>query len=682
MPQIEVEGVGRIQVDDKFLGLSPEEQAREADRIIDRISSESFDEPAADRPRPEARATAGGEAEASAPEQMLEGFQSEQLAASQRTAPIVRDPKGNFVRPVLGVAVEKEGGGIMVDDGRGNLTEIDTENNVVLLDPVTRRHLVFERTEDTNEGALTSLGRIVLPGLIAGAPTRLPSAVRGATRGGQMVARGQRVTEAAERQGIDVTLPTASQSRVVKSGAGIARETPVASGIMQRGIERETRQVAGRADELAGDLSNVTNRETAGASARRGLEDFRESAGKDFDLRGVDDPALGQFIAQPSRRSSFSKKAAALYERVNRRVTPGASMTPQATVDELNAIRGRFDNPQLQEQFENSFFGQLSRNLQGPQSWRDLRQLRSEVRQLKARELTDAERTVSNADIKRLESALTRDIKRLTAQAGGPEAVRALERADQFYRAGQARLDATKKLLRVDRDEALFDKIINMAGEGGQADIKRLNQARRSMGEDAWKDVGAVAIRRLGRPTPSAADAATETATGELFSPGSFFTRYSQLSDKGRAVLFGKIAPHLDDLAEIASSQKQTARFSVPTGGGVGIGRQAGQFGVAGAGIAGTQAGLTGIGLIDGFMSAALAVGGAAGLAKLMTSPQIVRGLVNIARASRAKDAGTRLPTQLQRFREALGRTEFAPVADDLVPDIKAEQTETVPDFT
>lgn len=509
--------------------------------------------------------------------------------------------------------------------------------------------------------AAREVSSAIAPGLAAGAPTRLPS---GGAR--SVPSQGQVVREAAERQGIDATLPTVTDSRVVRSTAAIGRETPFASGIIERGIARETGQLANRSEEVAETFSSANNPASAGRSVREGLEQYRSSAGKDFNLRNVDDEALQSFITQPSRKSSFAKKASALYETVGRRIPEDARGPANRTSEVLTDIIDRFDDPALKEQFGNQFAGKLLNALEKPLTWSDLRNLRTQVRQLKAQDLSAAEKTIGNAEIKRIESALTEDIYRLTEQAGGKEALRSLQRADRFYGAGATRLDEARKLLRVSSDEGLYAKVLDLASNKRSADIRLLNSVRRSLGDDAWNDVAAVTIRNMGKPTASAADAAADTATGP-FSIGSYVTNYEKLSPAGKNVLFGStgrsdLRQAMDDLVEVAGGMKRTARYSVPTGAGQGINR-------AGYGA------LLLAGLFDAWTTAFLGTLGVTGTAVALSNPYVVRGLTSVARATRGTENTNRAVQEYARLRSLLtDRAGVTPqLADQLVSRMREE---------
>jgi hypothetical protein len=148
------------------------------------------------------------------------------------------------------------------------------------------------------------------------------------------------------------------------------------------------------------------------------------------------------------------------------------------------------------------------------------------------------------------------------AAAKGPDASKAFQRANRYYRAGLERIDRIEPLLSGPPEKA-FDKINRAAGQGGGADAGLLEATRKSMSPAEWNDVGAAVVRRLGEPTPNAKDVLADTN----FSVASFSTNWNKLSPAAKDSLFGSNVPDspraaIETLARISQAQKNIGKLT------------------------------------------------------------------------------------------------------------------------
>jgi hypothetical protein len=165
--------------------------------------------------------------------------------------------------------------------------------------------------------------------------------------------------------------------------------------------------------------------------------------------------------------------------------------------------------------------------------------------------------------LKRIYEAMTVDINNAALHGGGPAARRALGQADTVHRLISQRREALARIVGESGDapaERVFGHLIGMAQAGGRADMRRLWQARRAMGDAAWDEVAAAAVRRFGQGTDGG------------FSPARFLREYDRLTPNGRHALFGstgrgELRQALEDIATVSRRYQDTMnRYANPSG--------------------------------------------------------------------------------------------------------------------
>ncbi len=105
--------------------------------------------------------------------QLTTDFMNQGSAAAQRTTPNINAQMKNFISDDVH---ENDAGEVLYRDPQsGKLVPTDQSRQVALRDPKDGRIKVFARTPDTNEGVLSSAGRLLATGMAAGAPTARPA---------------------------------------------------------------------------------------------------------------------------------------------------------------------------------------------------------------------------------------------------------------------------------------------------------------------------------------------------------------------------------------------------------------------------------------------------------------------------------------------------------------------------
>lgn len=113
-----------------------------------------------------------GPATASPAAQLAGDFLNQGSAAGQRTTPNIGAQMKNFISDEVH---ENDAGEILYRDRQsGKLVPTDQAKQVALRDPADGKIKVFARSADTDEGVISSAGRLLSTGMGAGAPTARP----------------------------------------------------------------------------------------------------------------------------------------------------------------------------------------------------------------------------------------------------------------------------------------------------------------------------------------------------------------------------------------------------------------------------------------------------------------------------------------------------------------------------
>jgi hypothetical protein len=456
-------------------------------------------------------------------------------------------------------------------------------------------------TRESGGGAGAQIAAGVLGGLGPSAITSgVPAAARGIVRGGE----SNRVSlEAAIRDfdtlgGASPTVGQGTGSRFRQGFENLLGSSPTAGGVMARAGEKQGEQIGKGLNDLARSMSSNPTAEGAGRSIRAGVDTFAKNT--KAMRRGLYWQVDQRIPSDTPVELSRTQQALAAMTAP----TPGAEATTGALI-----------NPEL---------GRIAENLATDLAAGNGKALPYEaVKGLRTRlgeeafgfSLTPDKPT---AQLQQLYHALSNDIA-VAAKNAGPEAERALKRANTYYSKSQKRLELLEGV--VDRNggpERIFQSAMSGTREGATV----LRSVMRSLPEDAQKDVTAAVIRRMGLANPNAQDAGSE-----VFSAATFLTNWNKISPEARATLFnrygGKVSDDIDKLAKVAESIKDgSGVLRNPSG-------TAAQ--VASAGYWGSLALSILSGNIPVFAKLAAAGASANVAARFMTNPRAVRWLARTA---------------------------------------------------
>lgn len=449
---------------------------------------------------------------------------------------------------------------------------------------------------------------------------RPPAANSAASRAAEFEQAGVRPTLAAVAQGTP-----AAATRMIT-------ENFIAGAPARARVQASLDDTANAARNLSQRYGQHGQPEQVGEAVQRGVQRFASEA--DTPRPGVNASAAPESI--PTRDWSFRAKSGALYDRVFDRIArdeaahlagqTGARATADNARQALQQIQARVAAPNVAEIVNDPQLGRIAQALADDADslrFNDLRALRTWVREARSR--PNLTQTIDEAALARLEQALTQDIYESAIIIGGRTAAQQLRRADQFYRAGQQRIQNALAAFAPVRNgvqqsgRAAYDRILSLAREGGRQNTRALQQLRSSLRPEEWREVAATIIDDMGRVTAGH----PESLQAGAFSVERFATQYARLTPEGRRILFGgpatqQLANELDNLARVAGYQKGVEAMANRSRSGVNVQN----FGsIAGLANPGTMA------------PTATLLAGMAVTGEMLTNPAFVRWLVSAPRA-------------------------------------------------
>ena len=324
-----------------------------------------------------------------------------------------------------------------------------------------------------------------------------------------------------------------------RSQQGMAAGLKNMGGLGEQLVEAtaKTRNELGNAVQAAGEGFGSGNLVSAGSQAKEGLTNW---------------------IGPGS--SAVAKRA---YDSVDALIDPSITSSLSATQKAIAGIESKRANAMIPG--ESAAINVVKKAAQAPNglNYQGVKDLRSYLGEMTPQEM--AASGLKDAEIKQLYGALTEDLKAATAKAGGAEALQAFNRANDLFKTISVRREALTKIVGTKGDaapEAVFARLVTMASNKSTADVARLMQARKAIGPEAWDEMAAAVIARLGR------DPQGNFSLDRFLGPNG----YNGLSPAGKQVLFrstGKesLGKSLDDIARISEQiNAKLKEFANPSG--------------------------------------------------------------------------------------------------------------------
>lgn len=452
------------------------------------------------QPKPEPTTSPAG--------QMLVDFGNQGVAAGQRTTPVIAAHMPNLISK--DVHENDAGEALFVDPKTGGLVKTDSTKHVILRDPADNTLKVFARTPETNEGAASSLGRVLGTGMAAGNIRTGPTV--------NAVKTAPEAIAAADR--IDVPLPklVATDSPLTAFTGQVLARAPGGGPIVESmGNLRDNMQGAvGRAAEMAG---GSTDPAVAGASFRGGIENSFKPMVKSGVGAAYDNVAS---IMDKNAKTPLSSTQGIAEEIVARRAGSAIQGESRAAIEVLDAVT----------------------RPGGGMNFDQIKNLRTHVGELL--EGKTFPEGMSEHELRAIYAGLSKDLEAAALAGGGERGVAAFKRANELASNVAEWKESLKKVLgsQSRSDEGVATTIIRMAGrEGG--DVDALVKARTAVPPEVWQDIASTAIGRLG-----------VGRNGE-WTAANFATDFRNMSERGRALLFrsvghGDVLPYLEDIAKVS----------------------------------------------------------------------------------------------------------------------------------
>lgn len=526
-------------------------------------------------------------------------------------------------------------------------------------------------SQAAKEGGLGPAGEIAA-GIAGAAVPSLPAgaiaATRGIFRGGE---QGRRAVEQAIND-FDVAGTTPTVGQATGSNSRLATEAalakaPGAAGVMADKAAQQAEEIQRGVGNLASRLSPASEPAQAGLAIERGItgqggfvDRFKANASKLYDqldkylpagtrVPVTNTQAAAQELVEPiagapqlSRFFTNGKVADIknaldadtvgpmaplnrpdVLSEVQRRQFQAADQN--AAIERQNAIRESLGLKAKPGVDPNADIPQLlDAATDGRLPYEAVKKLRTLVGQELANPSLASE--VKSDAWRKLYAGLSADMEAAANQAG-PEASQAWRRANNYFKAGQSRIEALDRVVdKAGGPEAVF----NAATSGTKDGAFTIRNVMQSLQPDQQKVLSASVLRRLGAATPG-----TATEQGE-FSISSFLTNYNRLSPQAKSVLFDRYGrgfrDDLDSIAKVAGTLRGAIKVGAnPSGSASGVAHQAALFGLVSS-------------ILSQNWGAAAAIAGSAAstnvLARAMTSPVFVKWLAKSSSIPRSQWAG------------------------------------------
>ena len=223
---------------------------------------------------------------------------------------------------------------------------------------------------------------------------------------------------------------------------------------------------------------------------------------------------------------------------------------------------------------------------------------------------------VSTGELKRLYGALSGDLKNIADEVGGASS-RLFKRADNYYQAGNKRIETVlKNVNKVDTDR-MFNYLLNRSKDGSEY----IRTIKKTLSVDEFALIQNRIIQKLGRMKAGKSADVDSADYTDLFSSENFLTNWNMIDSSAKDFLFSSknykgLRQDLDYLAQVAEKVRQSGKtFQNPSGTASSL---IGQLSYASAVVGADLFGMWNV-----FLTGAYLTGGA----NLMTNPKVISWL-------------------------------------------------------
>lgn len=485
----------------------------------------------------------------------------------------------------------------------------------------------------------------------------IPALAGASTRGVVRGSSGAGVQSAIDDFAAAGTTPSIGQAtgnRAANAFETFLGNVPGGAGRMAKFATKQADSAKNSMDDLAGSLT------------RTGASITPQKAGASI-VKGIDGP--GGFMEH------FRKQSNRLYTELDQQMPPNtrvqAGNASRFLAQQTSPIQGAsatsslLSNPKLSG-IRDALEADLASG-NGTIPYEALARIRTQVRET----ISDAGLVsdVPTRQLKLLQSALTEDMKTAVMNSGNPNAIRAFNRANNYYKLGMGRIDAIEHV--IDKSGGP-EKVYNAAFAGVKDGNTTIRAVMQSLPKEAQRGVTSAFIRRMGRSVSS-----QQGADGDAFSMSTFLTNWDRVSPEARRTLFDRHGPdfshNMDKIARMAERVRSGSQVFHNPSGTARLGALITQI----SGTAATAGTALAMGNVTGAVLAVLGSSASAvsanRLARMMTNPNAVRWLAKNTDMPVGEIIG-----QLQTLRqtgERIGDEELVEMADALSGDFSQKST-------
>lgn len=462
---------------------------------------------------------------------------------------------------------------------------------------------------ESGAGQGTQAAASVLGALAPGGASYATGAgLRGLVRGRDGTQMQQTIDDFA-KLGATPSVGQASGNRMVQGAENLLAGGPTSAGVMGRFAEKQAEQIGAGLQQQGESLMRNASGERAGRAIERGADLFaRNVRAMRNALYWQADRQIPQSTVLPLARTRQALDSMTT-------PTPGAENTTRLLINpKLSSAPSHHSAGGIREALEADIAAAQQQGMAGiPYS--AARDLRSRI----GRELEDFTLSADKptAEYRRLYAALSADLED-AAKRAGPDAERAMRRANNYFKASADRLATIERV--IDRNggpERVYGAVMAGTRDGGTT----LRAVMQSLPQEGQKAVTAAVIKRMGLATSGAQDAA-----GDVFSAQTFLTNWNKVSPEAKRALFDRYGPQfskdMDRVARVAQTIKQSEKML------------ANASGTANRAAAMTYGATLVASLFDpSLVSTGAVVGGGVGAnvsARLLTNPRVVRYLASV----------------------------------------------------
>lgn len=371
----------------------------------------------------------------------------------------------------------------------------------------------------------------------------------------------QSTMDAMTRSGIKPSLGDVTQNPLIQviqkgiepfaSGKGVLPGTYVPEQEAAR-----LSQAQGRAATIGQQYGTPMPIDTAGSMMQQGVKDYRYAPAP----AGM---TPSQIITAPTWQTSISAKADALYSKIP--IGPNATVPVPQTAQTLSAIASKYSNPDLQQAMGDPTIAKwntIITNANGQLSWSDLRNLRTDIRYLRANPSLTA--TVDDRALSQLNQSLTNDMQAGAFHIGGAPAERAVTRADNYYSAAMSSVGkALNSVFKAPTAEQAYGQFARAVTSGTSGDVNKVAMLKGALGPDEWGDLVSTWLDRASNPNPGQAGVPGHPQ----FSVSTFLTNYNSLSPTAKQLMFNgtgqsQLKSSLDDLVTSLGAMRGTDKMA------------------------------------------------------------------------------------------------------------------------